>query len=73
MRMMGGDCKKLQEINKAADDEVGFSCLYLMRCWKNYCMFSGLIHFIVRNNKFVITHKTAMIKPFFACTSDESF
>lgn len=48
MRMMGGDCKKLQEINKAADDEVGFSCLYLMCCWKNNCMFSGLIQFIVR-------------------------
>lgn len=56
MRMMGGDCKKLQEINKAADDEVGFSCLYLMCCWKNNCMFSGLIQFIVRKIKLATTH-----------------
>lgn len=43
MRMMGGDCKKLQEINKAADDEVWFSCFYQMHCRKNNCIFSGLI------------------------------
>lgn len=55
MRMMGGDCKKLQEINKAADDEVWFSCFNQMHCRKNNCIFSRLIQFIVQK-KIVTTH-----------------
>lgn len=55
MRMMGGYYKKLQEINKAADDEVGFSCLYQMHCRKNNYIFSGLIQFIVWKKKIVTT------------------
>lgn len=55
MRMLGGDCKKLQEINKAADDEVWFSCFYQMHCRKNNCIFSRLIQLIVQK-KIVTTH-----------------